>query len=273
MADRPTGTVSFLSTDLEGSTARWEQQPAAMRAAAARHDALVRDAIAAHYGHVFRTAGDGRCAAVAGVPDAQRTRLLAVATAIIAVDAERRPPRGRQASTRSTSGRRRRRPTAVASRASGAPSARRADQAEPARPSARGLARCRPTHADVRARPSGHRCPRASTGMRAVPDRHDRGRRGLAPDANGSFAYAEWPHRGVAGARHRRGSPLLMARPAAVTAPDRGARPTSAPGRRRYSSWTTSFAAGRAVEKMSMKTPATATTSMQIRKAFVRAVS
>ena len=38
MADLPTGTVTFLYTDIEGSTARWEQTPAAMKAAGARHD-------------------------------------------------------------------------------------------------------------------------------------------------------------------------------------------------------------------------------------------
>ena len=37
--------VTFLFTDIEGSTARWEQQPEAMRVALARHDALARDAL------------------------------------------------------------------------------------------------------------------------------------------------------------------------------------------------------------------------------------
>ena len=36
----PTGTVTFLFTDIEGSTRLWEQHPEAMRAALARHDAL-----------------------------------------------------------------------------------------------------------------------------------------------------------------------------------------------------------------------------------------
>lgn len=40
MSDLPTGTVTFLFTDIEGSTRLWEQQPEAMEAALARHDAL-----------------------------------------------------------------------------------------------------------------------------------------------------------------------------------------------------------------------------------------
>ena len=55
MAELPTGTVTFLYTDIEGSTARWEQQPQAMRAAVARHDALLRAAVA----EVLAEAGDG----------------------------------------------------------------------------------------------------------------------------------------------------------------------------------------------------------------------
>src|SRR5262245_36995324 len=70
MAEPPTGTVTFLYTDLEGSTARWERQPAAMRAAVARHDALLHASIAAHRGHVFRTVGDGLCASFATAPAA-----------------------------------------------------------------------------------------------------------------------------------------------------------------------------------------------------------
>ena len=38
MPDLPTGTVTFLFTDLEGSTRLWEEQPEAMRAALARHE-------------------------------------------------------------------------------------------------------------------------------------------------------------------------------------------------------------------------------------------
>src|SRR5262249_43261996 len=70
MLELPTGTVTFLFTDLEGSTARWEQQPEAMRHALARHDACLRDAIERHGGHVFKTVGDAFHAAFASAPEA-----------------------------------------------------------------------------------------------------------------------------------------------------------------------------------------------------------
>jgi predicted ATPase/class 3 adenylate cyclase len=58
MAGLPCGTVTFLFTDIEGSTSRWERQPEAMRRALARHDAILRAAILAHGGHVVKTMGD-----------------------------------------------------------------------------------------------------------------------------------------------------------------------------------------------------------------------
>ena len=58
----PTGTVTFLFSDIEGSTVRWERAPAAMQEALARHDGLLRAAIAANGGHVFKTIGDAFCA-------------------------------------------------------------------------------------------------------------------------------------------------------------------------------------------------------------------
>jgi predicted ATPase/class 3 adenylate cyclase len=59
----PTGIVTFLFTDIEGSTRLWERQPDAMRSALARHDALMRKTILEHEGHVFKTIGDAFCAA------------------------------------------------------------------------------------------------------------------------------------------------------------------------------------------------------------------
>src|SRR5919199_1013150 len=59
MADLPTGTVTFLFTDIEGSTTLWEQQPDAARAALARHDALVEGIVAEHGGTVVRPRGEG----------------------------------------------------------------------------------------------------------------------------------------------------------------------------------------------------------------------
>jgi predicted ATPase/class 3 adenylate cyclase/DNA-binding CsgD family transcriptional regulator len=62
---RPSGTVTFVFTDVEGSTSRWERLPDAMRAALALHDKIVRSAIGGHDGVVFATAGDGFAAAFA----------------------------------------------------------------------------------------------------------------------------------------------------------------------------------------------------------------
>jgi class 3 adenylate cyclase len=55
----PTGTVTFLFTDLEGQTPLWEERPELMRAALARHDAILRQAVGAQGGHVVKTMGDG----------------------------------------------------------------------------------------------------------------------------------------------------------------------------------------------------------------------
>jgi predicted ATPase/class 3 adenylate cyclase len=63
MREPPTGTVSFLFTDIVGSTRMWEKFPAHMGAALARHDDLIRSAVEAHAGIVFKTVGDSVCAA------------------------------------------------------------------------------------------------------------------------------------------------------------------------------------------------------------------
>ncbi len=70
MPHPPSGTVTFLFTDIEGSTRLWELHPAAMRAALARHDALLRGCIEAHRGFVFKTIGDAFCAAFETAPEA-----------------------------------------------------------------------------------------------------------------------------------------------------------------------------------------------------------
>src|SRR5438067_4710496 len=69
-APRPTGRVTFLFTDIEGSTKLWEQHPRAMRRALARHDTLLRDPVETHGGVVFKTIGDALCAAFATAPAA-----------------------------------------------------------------------------------------------------------------------------------------------------------------------------------------------------------
>ena len=55
---KPSGIVSYLFTDVEGSTAMWEADPAAMSASLAEHDRILRGAIDAHSGHIFSTSGD-----------------------------------------------------------------------------------------------------------------------------------------------------------------------------------------------------------------------
>ena len=67
---RPSGTVTFFFSDIEGSTLRWQRYPDAMAAALARHNELFRAAIEAHGGYVFKTVGDAFCAAFAGAPEA-----------------------------------------------------------------------------------------------------------------------------------------------------------------------------------------------------------
>jgi len=70
MPELPSGTVTFLFTDIEGSTLLWEEHPDAMKAALARHDEMLREAIEAHGGHVVKTTGDGFHAAFAAGHDA-----------------------------------------------------------------------------------------------------------------------------------------------------------------------------------------------------------
>ncbi len=53
------GILTFLFTDLEGSTPLWERHPDLMQAVSARHDALLRAAFAAHGGQIVKTTGDG----------------------------------------------------------------------------------------------------------------------------------------------------------------------------------------------------------------------
>jgi class 3 adenylate cyclase len=57
--DLPTGTVTFLFTDVEGSTSAWLRQPRAMSAALARHDALLEQIVTQHTGQVVRPRGEG----------------------------------------------------------------------------------------------------------------------------------------------------------------------------------------------------------------------
>ena len=84
MPDLPSGTVTFLFTDVEGSTALWEQDPSAMRVAVDRHLALLTAAVTAHGGVHFKTVGDAIQAAFPTAPAA----LAAAVDAQLALTAE-----------------------------------------------------------------------------------------------------------------------------------------------------------------------------------------
>jgi predicted ATPase/class 3 adenylate cyclase len=73
----PSGTVTFLFTDIQGSTRLWQEHSHAMHSALAQHDALLHQAIAQHDGHVFKTIGDALCAAFATAPEALNAALAA----------------------------------------------------------------------------------------------------------------------------------------------------------------------------------------------------
>jgi class 3 adenylate cyclase/predicted ATPase len=68
----PSGTVTFLFTDIEGSTRLWAQNPQTMGAAIARHEVLLRAVITTAGGVVFKTVGDAIYAAFASALDAVR---------------------------------------------------------------------------------------------------------------------------------------------------------------------------------------------------------
>ncbi len=80
MVAPPSGTVTFLFTDIEGSSRMWEKRPAEMHAALARHDEILLSTMEGHGGFVFKTVGDAFCAAfptalgaVESALEAQRT--------------------------------------------------------------------------------------------------------------------------------------------------------------------------------------------------------
>jgi class 3 adenylate cyclase len=65
MVTPPSGTVTLLFTDIEGSTALWERHRDVMQAALAQHHAILRASIETNGGHVFNAVGDAFCAAFA----------------------------------------------------------------------------------------------------------------------------------------------------------------------------------------------------------------
>jgi class 3 adenylate cyclase len=77
LAERPSGTVTFLFTDVEGSTGHWERHPAEMRSALAVHDEILRSVIEGAGGAVFATGGDGFAAAFGRADSAVATAVEA----------------------------------------------------------------------------------------------------------------------------------------------------------------------------------------------------
>jgi class 3 adenylate cyclase len=59
MTELPSGTLTFLFTDIEGSTRLWEQHPDQARPALARHDRLIEQLVSEHQGYVVRPRGEG----------------------------------------------------------------------------------------------------------------------------------------------------------------------------------------------------------------------
>jgi class 3 adenylate cyclase len=76
-ADVPAGVVTFLFTDIEGSTRLWEQDSAAMHVALARHDEILRGAIESRRGSVVKTTGDGVMAVFGDTVDGLNAALAA----------------------------------------------------------------------------------------------------------------------------------------------------------------------------------------------------
>jgi WD40 repeat protein/class 3 adenylate cyclase len=77
MSSHPSVTVTFLFTDIEGSTKLWEQHAATMSSALAQHDTILRTAIRKHKGVVFKTVGDAFYAAFSDPPAALDAALTA----------------------------------------------------------------------------------------------------------------------------------------------------------------------------------------------------
>jgi tetratricopeptide (TPR) repeat protein len=69
-SELPTGTVTFLFTDIEGSTQLLQRYPEAMKGALTRHHALLQETIDARKGRVFQVIGDAVCSAFSNADDA-----------------------------------------------------------------------------------------------------------------------------------------------------------------------------------------------------------
>jgi class 3 adenylate cyclase len=97
MPSPPTGTVTFLFTDIEGSTKMWERERTTMSEALALHDRILRDAVEERGGYVFKTVGDAFCCAFPTTPDALEAALEAQRTLLSSEWQETGPLRVRMA--------------------------------------------------------------------------------------------------------------------------------------------------------------------------------
>src|SRR5688500_20187800 len=77
MDELPRGTVTFLATDIQGSTEMWERYPDAMPRALERHEHLLREAVETRGGRGFKNAGDGLFSAFSACPPAVDAALSA----------------------------------------------------------------------------------------------------------------------------------------------------------------------------------------------------
>ncbi len=75
MTTLPTGTVTFLFSDIEGSTRLAQEHPEALAAVLSRHHAILQDAIECHAGYVFNIIGDAFCSAFHTVGEAVEAAL------------------------------------------------------------------------------------------------------------------------------------------------------------------------------------------------------
>ena len=74
MSAQPTGTVTYLFTDIEASTQRWEHQATAMEKAFGRHEEIMRTAMEQHGGYVYKMIGDAFQVAFSTAPAALKQR-------------------------------------------------------------------------------------------------------------------------------------------------------------------------------------------------------
>ena len=77
MASPPTGILTFLFTDIQGSTRLWERDAKRMQRALARHDEILKSTVESHGGYVFKMVGDACCAAFSSTQGALEAALSA----------------------------------------------------------------------------------------------------------------------------------------------------------------------------------------------------